>query len=98
MKELKKKEKKRENDIKIDLRRFNKEQRKEIRVGLLDGLDVSWYAKPEFNWRQMDEIRLGLIKGLDVSWYARSEFDALQMMEIRDGLLEGLDVSMICKA
>ena len=27
---------------------FNEEQKEEIRLGLVKGLDVSWYANPEF--------------------------------------------------
>ncbi len=36
----------------------------EIRIGLEEGLDVSWYANLKFNEKQMEEIREGLIKGV----------------------------------
>lgn len=56
-----------------------------IRLGLLNGLDVSVYAKPEFDNQQMSKIRLGLADGLDVSVYAKPELSWKQMEEIRLG-------------
>lgn len=41
---------------------FNEEQKKEIRFGLEDKLDVSIYAKPEFDDMQMFQIYQGLKK------------------------------------
>lgn len=38
------------------------EQMCQIRIGLLNNLDVSIYAKTEFTWEQMHEIRLELLK------------------------------------
>ena len=40
---------------------------KEIRLGLIAGIDVSIYADLKFDWEQMRKIRLGLIAGIDVS-------------------------------
>ena len=42
-------------------------QKRFIIMGLEKGLDVSWYAKPEFNEWQMFQIRLGLENNIDVS-------------------------------
>ena len=60
---------------------FNREQKEEIRTGLLNGLDVSIYAKKEYNWKQMRAIRQGLEDNLDVSVYAKSELDSKEMVE-----------------
>ena len=76
---------------------FNREQKEEIRTGLLNGLDVSIYAKKEFDEYQMREIRYGLEDNLDVSVYAKSEFDYNQMFEIRKGLEDNLNVSVYAK-
>ena len=75
----------------------------EIRIGLAQKIDVSWYAKPEFDYEQMEQIRLGLdkmfgsSKTVDVSWYAKPEFDSDQMCQIRVGLDKKLDVSVYAK-
>ena len=34
----------------------------EIRIGLRENLDVSFYAKPELSWKQMLKIKLELLK------------------------------------
>ena len=39
---------------------FDDYQIYEIRLGLEDNLDVSFYSKPEFNWEQMEQIILAL--------------------------------------
>ena len=65
---------------------FNREQKEEIRNGLLKGLDVSIYAKKEFDEYQMREIRLGLLNKVDVLIYANQEFDEEQMKAIREKL------------
>lgn len=44
---------------------FNENQKKQIRFGLEDKLDVSIYAKPECNTQQMFEIRENLENELD---------------------------------
>lgn len=65
---------------------FDDDQIKEIRRGLENGVDVSWYADPKYNWKQMVQIYYGLRSGLDVSTYADPKYDAQQMREIREGL------------
>ena len=51
-----------DNLIKTDwFNQFNKSQQKEIRLGLEEGLNISWYAKKEFIQEQMFEIRIGLL-------------------------------------
>ena len=76
-----------------DEQEFDAYQRREIRLGLKSGLDVSWYADPKFDSQQMEEIRQGLESGIDVSQYADPEFDYVQMRKIREGLELGVDVS-----
>ena len=58
---------------------FNRDQKEEIRLGLVKGLDVSTYAKKEYNWKQMRAIRQGLESNLDISWYAKPDFAWRQM-------------------
>ena len=76
---------------------FSKDQKEEIEEGLLAGVDVSVYAKPEFLAIQMHQIRLGLEKKLPVEIYASKEYDWFQMEEIRIGLEERLDVTYYAK-
>lgn len=40
---------------------FKIEQKEVIKAGVIRGIDVSIYAKPEFDWSQMEEICKGLI-------------------------------------
>ena len=67
-------------------KQFDKEQQREIKIGLNEGLDVSWYAKKEFSEGDMYLIRIGLEDNLDVSWYATERFDTKQKVEILVGL------------
>ena len=67
---------------------FEEYQQFEIKDGLKENLDVSWYAKKEFNWKQMSQIRLGLKANLDVSKYANPELKWGEMESFRLNLLE----------
>ena len=69
----------------------------EIMLGIINNVDVSVYAKPEYSIAQMRHLRLGLEAGLDVSVYANPEYAWEQMREIRLGLEKGLDVSVYAK-
>lgn len=60
----------------------------EIRRGLVENLDVSIYAKPEYDAYQMKEIHHGLVENLDVAIYAKPEYGWEQMKEIRLGLMK----------
>lgn len=53
---------KKENKDEIDFSKFDEFQAKEIRLGLLLGLDVLTYAKPTLNFKQMEVIRHSLEK------------------------------------
>ena len=44
---------------------FSEGQKDLIYYGLKHGLDVTWYAKPEFNYFQMEIIRVGLEDKVD---------------------------------
>ncbi len=72
---------------------FTQDQKTEIEKGILDGLDVSVYAKPEFLAIQMFQIRLGMLDKLPVEKYASTDYDWFQMEEIRLGLKSGVDIS-----
>ena len=73
-----------DNLMKTDLYKdFEYDQKKEIRLGLEKGLDVSIYAKKDFIPKKMKQIRLGLEDNLDVSVYSNKSFTWLQMTEIR---------------
>ena len=100
MKERKKKMNKIYNNLSIDnltktewFNQFNEYQQEQIRLGLEDNLDISWYAKKEFSEWKMLQIREGLKLGLDVSLYAKPELNINQMREIKYGLIEGLEAS-----
>lgn len=77
----------------FDESEFDEDQLQQIREGLEEGLDISWYADPKYYYSEMRYIRFGLEEGLDVSIYADPKFDDGQMYEIFVGLLHGLDVS-----
>lgn len=72
----------------IKRNKFQPAQRLIIELGLIDAIDVSIYARPEFNWEQMEQIRQGLKKKLNVSLYAKPELTWKQMEEIRFKLLK----------
>jgi len=74
-------------------KQFDKEQQIEIKIGLNEGLDVSWYAKKEFSDGDMYLIRIGLEDDLDVSCYATEKYNTKQKVEILVGLRDGLDIS-----
>ena len=44
-------------DVSIYVKKFNREQLWQIRIGLKANLDVSQYAKVEYSWKEMKEIR-----------------------------------------
>ena len=73
------------------MNKFNEKQKIQIEKGSLEGLNISWYAKPEFSWEQMLQIRIGLQKGLDVSWYAKPEYNWKQMKGFRNCLEKKID-------
>ena len=62
-----------------------------IKNALIDGIDVSMYAKPEFDEFQMYEIFEGLERGLNVEIYAYPHYHHKQMNAIRYGLELGLE-------
>ena len=59
--------------------KYNEYQLKQIRFGLEDGLNVSFYADPKFSWKQMEQVRLGLEYGLAAWLYAKTKFSWKQM-------------------
>ena len=61
---------------------------KQIRLGLIDNLDVSIYAKINFDWKQMREIKYGLEDNLDISKYTKSEISWKEMNKTRKKLLK----------
>lgn len=69
-------------------------QLRELREGFEKGLDVSYYADPDFEHTQMKVIREGLEKGLDVSVYAKLKFDLFQMRQLVKGLENKVDVEV----
>ncbi len=81
----------------IAYEQFDEDQRKEIRTGVIEGLDVTCYAKQEYLAIQMRQIRLGLQEGLDVSVYDKPEYDWFQMEEIRLGMLAKVDYEIYAK-
>ncbi len=72
---------------------YTADQWQEIEEGLLNGLDVSVYAKKEYFAIQMMQIRLGLMDKLPVEYYASVDYDWFQMEEIRLGLKNKVDIS-----
>ena len=56
---------------------------REIRIGLEERLDVSFYQNPLFQWQQMKEIRLGLESGISVNKYALIGKSSADMRRLR---------------
>lgn len=77
----------------LDESKFNTEQLIQIKMGLEDGLNVSYYINPELSSNQMRIIREGLYKGLDVSKYADSKYNYEQMFQIYRGLEDDINVN-----
>ena len=59
----------------------------QIRIGLENKLDISWYAKPDFDWMQMKAIREGLEEDLNVSEYADPTIHRFKMHFINVSVL-----------
>ena len=66
--------------------------------GILDHVDVSWYADWHYEHEQMLYIYYGLLNNLNVSLYANTKYTAKQMHELYSGLLMGLDISKFADA
>lgn len=63
----------------FDLSKFDPEQRKQIKLGLRDDLDVSIYAHHYYTGWQMNEIRLALlVKHPYVSAIANPKLDPIK--------------------
>ena len=76
-----------ENLMKTDwINQFDEDQKTEIRKGLEQGLDISWYANSYLSHREMELIRWGLEDNLDVSLYANKGYSFKHMREIREKL------------
>ena len=72
---------------------FEEDQRYQIELGLINGIDPTIYSNPNFLDIEMEQIRIGLEQGLDVSLYAKEDFDLWDMFLIRTGLKYGFDFS-----
>ncbi len=83
-----------ENDLNMD---FDYMQLQEVKAGIEDGLDTSYYADTKYVYLQMKEIRKGLKSGIDVNYYADPQYDWFQMQEIRKGLECGVDITEYAK-
>lgn len=69
-------------------RNANNLQREQIRLGQMDGVDISVYAKPKlYDWLQMDAIRAGLAAGLDAQVYADPKLNWMEMDNKRQEML-----------
>lgn len=88
--EKKVKEEERENETK----NFDEKQIKQILVGNEQGLNIKYYANPEYSSLQMGEIRAGLANNVDVSVYVNKDFSHYQMKEIRLGLEKNVNVDL----
>lgn len=88
---------KKRNDI--NLSGFDQSQQRQIRLGLMDNLDVSIYAHHYYNSWQMNEIRLALLSNHPyVSKIANPELDAHQMYTVRKKSLHYGDPSPYAKS
>ena len=63
-----------------------------IREGLVEGVDVSVFAKPEFSSLKMHFLCTGMVEGFNMKKYI--DFDEAQLKNVLEGLFEALE---ICK-
>ena len=68
---------------------------REIRLGLMDKLDVKVYANDRFCAEQMEQIRLGMMDKVDVKKYATPSLSEGKMEIIREALKLGLDTEVL---
>lgn len=54
-----------------------------LEAGTEQGLNIKYYAKPEYSYLQIGKIRLGLEKNLNVDLYAKEDLSKGKMEEIR---------------
>ena len=59
-----------------------------LEAGTEQGLNIKYYAKPEYSYLQIGKIRLGLEKNLNVALYAKEDLSKGQMKKIRMELLK----------
>jgi hypothetical protein len=76
------------------MKRYTKEQFKEIRRGVSQKLDTSQYRDIEFNPKQMRELRLALKAGMDVSKFNSPFISAEHMRELRIGNKNGVRLDL----
>ena len=62
--------------------RYDYNQMYQLKLGMVNGVDISYYENPDFNSDQMQIIRLGLESNLDVSKYANPKISAEEMTKI----------------
>lgn len=65
---------------------------REIRLGLVKGIDLSDYL--EFTALQIREIRLGLLAGIDIRKYDKKHLHPRRMRQLRLGLESGIDIKL----
>ena len=73
---------------------YNKEQLKQLDLGMADYLDITYYANKKMNWRQMVQIRLGMMDKIDISLYNNVKINWRKMHEIRMGLIKNVNISI----
>ena len=56
---------------------------RQIRLGLKDNLNVSFYTNNKYDFYQMNQIRKGLEANLDVSLYTRPDLSWREMSKIK---------------
>lgn len=74
-------------DITLLSERFSGYQMMELAKGLVRGLDISYYAAPDFSPEQMEQIRIGLENFVDVSVYAFPNIAPVDMKSKREELM-----------
>lgn len=78
---------------------FDEGQRREMLLGVEEGLDASIYANPKFSAFTMEDIRFALKNNIDVSAIIEkfNDFDEYQFTQIIRGMYHRVDVSIYAK-
>jgi len=65
----------------------------EVRKGLVAGVDIYKYMKPEMPWVSMQEYRLELEQNVDLTKYRQEGYNDDQLAQLRQGMADGIDIT-----
>jgi uncharacterized protein (DUF342 family) len=70
---------------------------RELRMAVVQKVNIFDYIKQGYDDEQLEEIRKALVNGVNIAPYLNKEFRGVSIGEIREGLEKGLDVSVYAR-